>query len=56
MVLVERAGNFGLDAIVVPVQPFANVAGEGDEVACAKDEILFAQADVILVSHDWGHF
>ena len=44
---VERAGNFGGDAIIVAVEALAEVFAKGDEVRGAEDEIVFGDADVV---------
>ena len=44
---VERAGDFGGDAVVVAVEALAEVFAEGDEMRGAEDEIVFGDADVV---------
>src|SRR5262249_647361 len=47
MVFIERAFHFDGNAIVVPVQPLANIPVKRDEMGSAKDMLLLFQANTI---------
>ena len=51
MVLVERSLDLGRHAIIMPVQPLAGIAVEGDEVAGAEDQVILLDADVVAFGH-----
>lgn len=48
MILVERTCGGGADAIVVPMQPFTDVAVERDEMRRTEDQLILLDGDVIL--------
>ena len=47
LIFVERTFDFDRDAVVVPVQPLAHIAIEGDEVRGAEDVLFFFEANAI---------
>src|SRR5262245_829438 len=47
LVLVERPFHFYSHAVVMPVQPLADVAGERDEMRGTEDVVLFFEADAV---------
>ena len=51
MIGVQIAFDFDAGAIVVAVQTFALVAFVADEMAAAKDEMVFGDADFIVFQH-----
>jgi hypothetical protein len=53
VVLIELAEYLGRYAIVVPVQPFADVAVEGNKMRGAEYEVIFADVNAIGFSHGW---
>src|SRR5262249_32960468 len=51
LILVERPGDLRRHAIIVPVQPLADVAGKRNEMRSAERQRLFLDADVIGRGH-----
>ena len=47
LVLVERASDLDRDAVIVAVQPLADIAVERDEVRGAEDVMFFFEADAV---------
>ena len=49
LVFIQRAFDFDRGAIVVAVQPLADIAIEGDEVRGAEDMLFFFEADAVSI-------
>jgi hypothetical protein len=52
-ILVELSGNLGFESIVVAMQTFADITGEGDKVRRREYELLFVQKNSKLLF--FGH-
>ena len=50
-ILIESADRLNRHSPVVSVQPLANISVERDEMCCAEDQMVFGDADAVLLGH-----
>ena len=53
IVFIQRSMHFGRYAVVVPVQPFARVCCQANEMRGAEGQVVFRNSDVEVL-HDRG--